>query len=257
MIPTIPWYATAAVLATNLALAIGLWHLLAAGADRAGLRPDAARRVRTGTAIAIAAWLGLALLAAPAPASLLGRDRFYLTPLLPLFGIGSVALVLLARRLSPSFRLALAGAPLAEMHGLQLFRIIGALFLLLLVQGALPAHFASPAGWGDVAVGLSAPVVALALAARRPGAVGLAAAWNTLGLLDLVVAVGMGTGFLAPILAPELGARVPPVAPMGVFPLVVVPLFAVPVAVMLHVAGLARLLRARRADSGLVPRHAS
>jgi hypothetical protein len=44
---------------------------------------------------------------------------------------------------------------------------------------------------------------------------------------------------------------------MGVFPLVVVPTFAVPVAVMLHVAGLTRLMRARRADPGLVPRHAS
>ncbi len=131
------------------------------------------------------------------------------------------------------------------------------MFLLLLAQGALPAHFAVPAGWGDVVVGLAAPIVALALAAPRPGTLALAAGWNAFGLLDLVVAVGMGTGFLAPLLAPELGTRVPPVGPMGVFPLIVVPTFAVPVAVMLHVAGLARLMRARRAASGLVPRHAS
>ena len=61
------------------------------------------------------------------------------------------------------------------------------------------------------------------------------------GLLDLVVAVGMGTGYLAPLLAPHLGAQVPPAAAMGVFPLVLVPTFAVPLSIMLHLLGLVRL----------------
>ena len=130
---------------------------------------------------------------------------------------------------------------LPAVHGVQLYRVIGGTFLVLMAQGQLPAHFAEPAGWGDVAVGLAAPLVALALARRGTGSRALAAGWNVLGLLDLVVAVGMGTGFLAPLLAPHLGAHVPPAAAMGVFPLVVIPTFAVPMGIMLHLLGLIRL----------------
>ena len=71
----------------------------------------------------------------------------------------------------------------------------------------------------------------------------LAIGWNVIGLLDLFVAVGMGTGILAPILAPGLGSRVPPAAAMGVFPMILVPMYAVPLSVMLHVIVLGRLRR--------------
>jgi hypothetical protein len=254
MIPTIPWYITLVVLATNLALAAGLWRLIAAGADRAGLPADSARRVRIASALAIAGWLGLALLLAPAPRTLLQRDLFDVTPLIPLFAGGSFAAVLAARRAFPSFRRALSAMPLAWLHGIQVWRVIGAVFVLLLAQGQLPGHFALPAGWGDVAVGIAAPIVALALATRRPGAAALASAWNVFGLADLVVAVGMGTGYLAPLL---IGARVPPAPAMAVFPLILVPTFAVPMAVMLHLAGLGRLLGERGARSRLVTRPVS
>jgi hypothetical protein len=110
-----------------------------------------------------------------------------------------------------------------------------------------------PAGWGDIAIGLTAPLVALALVRRLPGAVPLAILWNVLGLLDLIVAVGMATGLLAPLLAPELGPRVPAAAAMGVFPMILVPMFGVPVAVLLHVLALGRLLRERRPRARLVP----
>ena len=73
----------------------------------------------------------------------------------------------------------------------------------------------------------------------------MALAWNVLGLLDLVVAVGMGTGLLAPVLLPGLGSRVPPAAAMGVFPMFLVPAFAVPPSVLLHAISLGRLVRER------------
>jgi hypothetical protein len=63
------------------------------------------------------------------------------------------------------------------------------------------------------------------------------------GLVDLVVAVGMGTGLLAPILMPELGSPVPPAAAMGAFPMILVPTFAVPVSTLVHVLSLRRLYR--------------
>jgi hypothetical protein len=99
--------------------------------------------------------------------------------------------------------------------------------------------------------------VALGLVRRVPAAVPLAFSWNVLGLLDLVVAVGMGTGFLVPFLVPELGDRVPPAAGMGVFPMILVPTFAVPVSVLLHLLALGQLRRQGAFGSGLVPNPAN
>jgi hypothetical protein len=75
------------------------------------------------------------------------------------------------------------------------------------------------------------------------------------GLLDLIVAVGMGTGFLAPFLAPGLGSQVPPAAAMGVFPMIVVPIFAVPISVILHLLALGRLRRAVHLRPSPLPLH--
>ena len=249
MIPDIPWYITAIVLGVNLAIAVAVWRIVAAATT--------SRQVRVGSAIFLFGWLGAILLLAPPPASLASRDPFYITPLIPLFALGSTIVVLIALGLSREVRRTLGAMSLPAVHGVQLYRVIGGIFLVLMAQGQLPAHFADPAGWGDIAVGLAAPLVALALARRAAGSRALAAGWNVLGLLDLVVAVGMGTGFLAPLLAPHLGAHVPPAAAMGVFPLVVVPTFAVPMGIILHVLGLTRLAGESRIGVQPVARHLS
>lgn len=253
MIPDIPWYVTAIILGANAVAALGVWLIVARAAGRSGLAPSAARNVRVGSGIFLFGWLGLALLLAPDPASLAARDRFYITPLIPLFALGATVVLLAAVGLSPALRRTLGAVWLPAVHGVQLYRAIGATFLVLMASGKLPAHFALPAGWGDVAVGLAAPLVALALAHRVAGSRALAAAWNVVGLVDLVVAVGMGTGYLAPLLAPHLG-HVPPAAAMGVFPLVLVPTFAVPVSVMLHVLGLHRLAGEFRIGVQAIPK---
>ena len=253
MIPIIPWYIALTVIATQVAIAVAVWSIVSSAASRGGLDPAARRRVRLGSAAFLAAWLGGALLLAPAPASLLGRDPFYLTPLIPLFAVALVAIVLLSLWRSPGLRHALAAAPLPALIAAQIYRTIGVVFVILYAQGKLPAHFALPAGWGDITVGLTAPLVALALARGARGARTLAVSWNLLGLLDLAVAVGMGTGILAPLLAPDLVPRVPPAPAMGVFPMILVPAFAVPVSVLLHLLALGRLLR----EAGLGPRVAA
>jgi hypothetical protein len=102
-------------------------------------------------------------------------------------------------------------------------------------------------------IGLLAPIVAWALARRAGGARSLAVAWNVAGLLDLCVAVGMGTGVLATAVLPHSGERVPPAAAMGVFPMILVPAFAVPLSVLLHVWALARLRGEGRRVSRSVP----
>lgn len=257
MLPVIPPSIVIVSLATNFVIAVAVWRILAAATARSGIPPERQRFMRIATGVALGGWLGAALLLAPAPASLLARDRFYLTPVIPLFAVASLTLTLLAVRFSPSFRRVLDAASLPAMIGVQLYRTIGLLFVILLGLGQLPAHFAQPAGWGDIAIGVTAPLVALALARGLAGSVPLAFAWNVLGIADLVVAVGLGTGYLAPLLMPSLGARVPPVAAMGVFPLIVVPIFAVPVSVLLHLLSLRKLRREAHLGGRLVPRPAA
>jgi hypothetical protein len=246
VIPVIPWYITIITVGTNIVAGFAVWWILSSAAGRSGLSAAAQRAFRAGSAIFLGAWLGAALLLAPAPASLLARDRFYIQPLIPVFAVGSFAVVLLAFWLVPAVRRVLQAASLPALIGVQLYRAIGFVFIALLARGQLPAHFAEPAGWGDVAIGLAAPLVAMAVARGIAGGRALAIGWNVFGLLDLVVAVGMGTGFLAPVLMPELGPRVPPAAAMGVFPMLLVPTFAVPLSIILHVIALGRLRRGAR-----------
>ena len=256
MIPAIPWYIELIALATNLTIAAAIWALLSSAAGRSGLPPVTVRRVRLGTAVFIGTWLGAALTLAPAPNTLL-TDPYALTPLVPVFVLVPITIALVAVLLSPALRRVLAAASLPALIGVQVYRLIGIVFVVLLALGQLPAYFAIPAGWGDIAVGLSAPLVALALVRGLPGGRALATAWNVFGLVDLVVAVGMGTGILAPLLLPDLGPRVPSAAAMGVFPLVMVPMFLVPMSVLLHLIALARLQQAGALDPTLVPRSAS
>ena len=86
----------------------------------------------------------------------------------------------------------LHAVPQHWLVGVQVFRALGAIFLILSATGTLPRLFALPAGVGDILVGLSAPVVGLAYARAPQKAAGLIAAWNVLGLLDLIDALGLG-----------------------------------------------------------------
>ena len=255
MIPVVPGYVELITLTTNLVIGVSVWSIVSSAAGRSGLPAAIQRKVQGGTAVFLGTWLGAALLLAPPVDSLVGQDPLYISPLVPLFVIVPFTIAILAIQFSPPIRSVLSATSLPAVIGVQLYRTIGALFLVLLALGQLPAHFALPAGWGDIGIGLSAPLVALAVARGSPGSRALAVAWNVVGLIDLVVAVGMGTGFLAPLLAPELGTRVPPAAVMGVFPMILVPTFAVPVSVLLHLLALARVRREERhpsASSALV-----
>ena len=142
---------------------------------------------------------------------------------------------------SGTFRALVLGADLRFLTATQGWRAGGLGFLALYAQGLLPALFAWPAGIGDIAIGITAPWVALALV-HRPNfaATPQFVAWNLFGILDLVVAVSTGTlgsGFIA-----GLTGNVT-TAPMAQMPLVLIPAFFVPLFIMFHIAA---LLQARR-----------
>lgn len=142
---------------------------------------------------------------------------------------------------SAAARRLLDAIPQSWLVGLQFYRVLGAIFLLMYAQGRMPAAFALPAGAGDVVVGLLAPIVAMAYARGVPGRELLLVGWNLLGLIDLANAIG--TGFLTSPSPLQMLSLEAPNWLISDFPLVLVPVFGVPLAILLHVASLIKLSR--------------
>jgi hypothetical protein len=138
--------------------------------------------------------------------------------------------------------LALDPVWLTAMQGL---RMLGAGFLFVYAFGHLPALFAHTAGWGDVLVAFLAPIVVARLASDQAF---IRSSWyggfHALGLLDFVGAVGSGLvarGTVPVLEAPESTAA------LGQMPLLLVPCFAVPLWICLHIAAFAQIREAHRA----------
>ena len=112
----------------------------------------------------------------------------------------------------------------------QTWRIGGITFVTLQVFHILPGVFAQPAGWGDFFIGLTAPFVAFYLA--RPGHKNAFIAWNIAGILDLVnaITVGVLASTAVGILRPSVSTDA-----MTMLPLSLIPTFAVPLLLMVHI----------------------
>ena len=246
MNPVIPAYVAPLVLAVFVVLAASVARIVARGAADAGLPDPTRRRVALTAAIFLGAWLLAALLRAPAQPPLDAGGRGIVPVAFAIFGVVSFAAVFGALALSDAWRRTVAAIPVERLVGVQIFRVLGFVFIAVWAIGSLPGRFALSAGLGDIAVGLAAPFVAVALARRTPGSRALALAWNTLGVIDLVSAVGLGTGFLVRLFAP--GTPLEPAAAVTMFPLVLVPTFGVPLALILHVLTYQALARSGASD---------
>ncbi len=117
----------------------------------------------------------------------------------------------------------------------QAWRIGGFMFLVLYAHGTLPGIFALPAGWGDIAIGATAPLVAVKLA--NPNHRRSFILWQVLGISDLVMAITLGS--IAGLLRPDGIAT----GAMTVLPLSLIPTFAVPLLIILHVICIAQARR--------------
>ena len=104
----------------------------------------------------------------------------------------------------------------------------GAYFLFLYGRGALPAEFALPAGWGDIAVGVAALVLALScMPMRSPWQRTALLAWNACGLIDILFVLATGVRLF--LRDPEIMAM------FARLPLALLPTFVVPVVLVTHV----------------------
>jgi hypothetical protein len=158
-------------------------------------------------------------------------------------------------RFWPTLRRAVEAVPQEWMVGLQFYRALGVIFLVLYAQGWLPGAFAWPAGSGDTAVGLLAPVVAIAYAQKWRRAAGAVLIWNLVGIADLVVAVG--TRFLTSPSPLQKLALDAPNELIAAFPLAMVPVFLVPLSILLHLASLQKLRQDETLRSSVRPVFAS
>jgi hypothetical protein len=243
---TLPIYAWIIVLlgliGTVTAICVGLWR----GALNAGIGRRTATQVAVGVGIVWGTW-------AMVSATLADADvyRFQQARAVPWIGVAVIAPLAALLALS---RMPFVSRILSEPDSLwrltvpQIFRPVGAAFLVALALGQLPAVFALPAGLGDIAIGVEAAFVARNL---RRGIVDRRVVWfNILGLVDLVAAGAIG--FTA---APGL-ARLLDVSPsteaISLLPLALILTAIVPLATALHVLTLQKLNGTKATPRALV-----
>lgn len=121
---------------------------------------------------------------------------------------------------------------------LNVWRLLGILFLVLMAGGQMPALWALPTGIGDIIVGVTAPWIVRGL--DKPNGKKRAVLFNLFGMADLIVAVGLG---MMTNTGPTQVFHTTPTSALAThFPLALVPGFLVPLAFALHVVSLWQLL---------------
>jgi hypothetical protein len=224
------WFAVGAA----VAVVFGLVALVASGAGSG----DARGRVIAG----LSAWLAVdvALAAVGVFAASVNRP-------VPIIAVGIVLPVvigvwLLGRRRGLSRFV--DSIPLHSLIDVQLYRVVGAVFILAWALGRMPAIFALTAGLGDLAVGLAAPFVAARLEGGTERSRQTAVLWNVAGITDLVVAVALGAATSPTPIWPVLLGHPNPL--ISRLPFVLIPIFAVPLSILLHIVSLRRLSEVAR-----------
>jgi hypothetical protein len=226
-----PSYLWAIIIAAAIGIQATTCAVLYGGAIRAGLGRRRAALLAAGAAIVLGGWL-------TASAVIAGHGWYTRpgVPWMPVAFAGFLGLLLTLRRIPVVTRALTAPGMVNRLELPHTFRVAGVAFLITMALGHLPALFALPAGLGDIATGIAAPLVARRLA---QGTGRRAALWfNAFGMTDLVVALTLGglTGF-------GLLNVTPSSAPITELPLVLIPTVGVPLMLVLHITAMSTLAR--------------
>jgi hypothetical protein len=247
MTPQVPEYVVAFEAAMRPLVAAIALSLIWIGASRME-GPAQSRYIIAGAlSVVLIAWLAVAQYLGSANVYFAASE--YAVPTV-LFGLLIPLLTAaVGFRLSGRIASLVSAIPLPWIVAAQVYRIGGGIFLVLWADGRLPWQFALPAGIGDVMTGCFAVVVAVLLVQKAPGALRAAYGWCLFGIADLVVAVTMGA--MTSPGRPHLLAFDAPNLLISSYPLVMIPTFAVPLALMLHGLVLWRLRRESASTSRL------
>ncbi len=225
---------TAARLMTYALIAVGSWL----GLERTDLTSDQRRTTWLAVMLPYTLWMAIAWSVAINGVFRTGVSALPVLPLAILLPvIIGAPLVLLSKRVGQ----VLDAMPVTWLVALQLYRVVGSIFLAAGLRGALPSVFALPAGIGDTLTGLLAVPAAIAVATGTAQGRRAAIAWNVLGLADLAVAVTLGA-----IISPGPFQLIVPDVPSigaGAYPGILTPAFVVPSSILLHALSLRQLIR--------------
>ncbi|MEO8529789.1 MAG: hypothetical protein ABI459_01075 [Deltaproteobacteria bacterium] len=152
------------------------------------------------------------------------------------------ALFFVAWRTSSTIRRWVTDLDFALVTGIQTFRVIGVVFLILLVMGRLPAVFAIPGGIGDIAVGMIAVAATISVARQSNGWERSVRLLIWTGLLDFAV-VFAAAALSSPGMPLQLAHAPAPVI-MQSLPMVMIPAFGVPAFIIGHMIAWMKLTRA-------------
>jgi hypothetical protein len=239
-IPDVPVTITILVVAVAVVLTVWVPVITYRAAMRHGRSTGESLRLAGALIAVFAVWFGLSAGYTRVEALRDGPDRqpWLVYLFVALIVVGPIAVA----RWSSLDELLADRRTLAELLISQTARWLGCVFLVLEVGGQLPAFFAYPAAFGDIAVGLTAPVAVIALISSKSTSIPIA--WSVLGLLDFVGAVG--TAFLA-TQALAVVHTDPPTSPFTQWPLALFPAYLVPFSTILHITTIRVLANRRRA----------
>lgn len=224
---------------TTFAIAISAVCLAWFSANRTSLEPSARRQLGILASLAVMGWYVIALGMGKMGIFFAAPDLAL--PRIPFPIVLPVAAAILIMMRSTRVQAMIDAVPFSWLTIIQVYRALGVMFIGLWAVDRLPGEFALPAGWGDIIVGLTAIPVALMAASGHHSSPAVLRAWNLFGVADLIVAVAMG--FLTSPGPYQLLALDHPNLLISAYPLVLVPIFAVPLSFILHAAGFIKLRR--------------
>jgi hypothetical protein len=233
-----PVYLWVLAIAGIVAILAATCAVLYGGAVRADLGRPRAALLAGGAAVILGGWCA-------ASAVIAGHGWYHTrlghqVPWMPVAVIGFLGLLLALRAIPVVARALTAPGMVSRLELPHSFRMMdGAAFLIIMALGHLPPLFALPAGIGDIAAGIAAPLAARRLAQGTGRRAGL---WfNAFGLTDLVVALTLGA-----VTAYQLIRVTPSGAPISELPLALVPTVGVPLLLVVHITSVSALVRSRR-----------
>src|SRR4051794_34065890 len=157
-----PGYLWAITIAAIIGIPAVTCVVLYGGAVRAGLGRRSAALLTGGAAVVLGGWF--------TASAVIASNGWYHTrlghqgPWVPIAVVGFLGTLLALSRMPVVARALAAPGMVSRLMHPHSFRVAGVAFLLTMALGHLPALFAVPAGLGDIAAGIAAPLVARRLA---------------------------------------------------------------------------------------------